>query len=113
MLEAIGLGFPGSAMAGGIAAVIVAAGRGSRAGGDVPKAYRTLGGQPMIRFSLSLFCDDKHIRPVQPVIHAEDASLYQAAAGGLDVLPPVFGGATRQASVRAGLEALKQKLAAQ
>jgi 2-C-methyl-D-erythritol 4-phosphate cytidylyltransferase / 2-C-methyl-D-erythritol 2,4-cyclodiphosphate synthase len=107
MLEAIGLGFPGSAMAGGIAAVIVAAGRGSRAGGDVPKAYRTLAGQPMIRFSLSLFCDDKHIRAVQPVIHAEDASLYQAAAGGLDVLPPVFGGATRQASVRAGLEALK------
>ncbi len=87
--------------------MIVAAGRGSRAGGDMPKAYRQLGGQPMIRFSLSLFSADKHIRTVQPVIHAEDASLYRAAAGGLDVLPPVFGGATRQASVRAGLEALK------
>ncbi len=86
--------------------MVVAAGRGSRAGGDVPKAYRPLGGRPMIRFSLSLFSADKQIRVVQPVIHEDDASLYQAAAGGLDVLPPVFGGATRQASVRAGLEAL-------
>ena len=42
-------------MAGGVAAVIVAAGRGIRAGGDQPKAYRALGGQPMIRFSLALF----------------------------------------------------------
>ena len=86
--------------------MVVAAGRGSRAGGDVPKAYRPLGGRPMIRFSLSLFSADKQIRVVQPVIHEDDASLYQAAAGGLDVLSPVFGGATRQASVRAGLEAL-------
>lgn len=93
-------------MTGGVAAVIVAAGRGSRAGGDIPKAYRSLGGQPMIRFSLSLFSADKQIHLVQPVIHAEDASLYQAAAGGLDLLPPAFGGATRQSSVRAGLEAL-------
>jgi len=86
--------------------VVVAAGRGSRAGGDVPKAYRPLGGRPMILFSLSLFSADKQIRVVQPVIHEDDAPLYQAAAGGLDVLPPVFGGATRQASVLAGLEAL-------
>jgi 2-C-methyl-D-erythritol 4-phosphate cytidylyltransferase / 2-C-methyl-D-erythritol 2,4-cyclodiphosphate synthase len=105
-LEAIGWGYLVSAMAGGVAAVVVAAGRGSRVGGDVPKAYRPLGGRPMIRFSLGLFSADKQIRVVQPVIHEDDASLYRAAAGGLDVLPPVFGGATRQASVRAGLEAL-------
>jgi 2-C-methyl-D-erythritol 4-phosphate cytidylyltransferase / 2-C-methyl-D-erythritol 2,4-cyclodiphosphate synthase len=105
-LEAIGWGYLVSAMAGGVAAVVVAAGRGSRVGGDVPKAYRPLGGRPMIRFSLGLFSTDKQVRVVQPVIHEDDASLYQAAAGGLDVLPPVFGGATRQASVRAGLEAL-------
>lgn len=93
-------------MAGKVAAVIVAAGRGSRAGGEVPKVYRPLGGQPMIRFSLSRFAGDRHIRLVQPVIHADDAHLYDAAAGGLDLLPPVIGGATRQASVRAGLEEL-------
>jgi 2-C-methyl-D-erythritol 4-phosphate cytidylyltransferase/2-C-methyl-D-erythritol 2,4-cyclodiphosphate synthase len=93
-------------MVGGVAAIIVAAGRGSRAGGDVPKAYRPLGGQPMIRFSLNAFSTDPHISIVQPVIHADDRVLFDAAAGGLDLLPPVFGGGTRQASVRAGLEAL-------
>src|SRR5258705_12754170 len=93
-------------MAGGIAGVIVAAGRGTRAGGALPKAYRMIGGQPMIRFSLSLFSGNTQIDVVQPVIHADDVPLYDAAAHGLDLMPPVFGGATRQASVRAGLEAL-------
>jgi 2-C-methyl-D-erythritol 4-phosphate cytidylyltransferase/2-C-methyl-D-erythritol 2,4-cyclodiphosphate synthase len=104
-LEAIGW-ISGTLVMGGVAAVIVAAGRGSRAGDGIPKAYRPLDGQPMIRFSLSRFSADRHIRLVQPVIHADDIGLYETAAGGLDVLPPVFGGATRQASVRAGLEAL-------
>src|SRR5258705_4139891 len=93
-------------MAGGIAGVIVAAGRGTRAGGALPKAYRMIGGQPMIRFSLSLFSGNTQIDVVQPVIHADDVPLYYGTARGLDLLPPVFGGATRQASVRAGLEAL-------
>jgi 2-C-methyl-D-erythritol 4-phosphate cytidylyltransferase / 2-C-methyl-D-erythritol 2,4-cyclodiphosphate synthase len=65
-----------------------------------------VGGEPMIRFSLRLFSADRHIHLVQPVIHADDGQLYESAAGGLAVLPPVFGGATRQSSVRAGLEAL-------
>ena len=93
-------------MAGSVAAVVVAAGRGTRAGGDMPKAYRALGGQPMIRFSLGLFAGSSQIDAIQPVIHADDAPLYEKAASGLALLPPVFGGATRQASVRAGLEAL-------
>src|SRR4029078_8279822 len=93
-------------MAGGVAAVIVAAGRGSRAGGAVPKAYQPVGGLPLIRFSLGLFSAHKQIDAGQPVIHADDIHLYTAAADGLNVLPAVFGGATRQASVRAGLEAL-------
>ncbi len=86
--------------------MIVAAGSGSRAGGDIPKAYRWLSGQPVIRFSLTLFSSDRQVNVVQPVIHADHARLYAEAAEGLDLLPPVFGGATRQASVRAGLEAL-------
>jgi 2-C-methyl-D-erythritol 4-phosphate cytidylyltransferase/2-C-methyl-D-erythritol 2,4-cyclodiphosphate synthase len=93
-------------MTGSVAAVIVAAGRGSRAGDGLPKAYRPLAGQPMIRFSLDLFSSDRNVSLVQPVIHADDVDLYAAAAGGLDILPAVFGGATRQASVLAGLQAL-------
>ena len=44
--------------------------------------------------------------PCKPVIHRDDVTSYDAAAKGLKLMPPVFGGATRQASVLAGLEAL-------
>jgi len=90
----------------GVAAVVVAAGRGSRAGSDVPKQFRPIGGAPMLRRSLSVFLEHPDIALVQPVIHRDDVALFQSSAVGLDVLAPVFGGSTRQASVRAGLEAL-------
>jgi 2-C-methyl-D-erythritol 4-phosphate cytidylyltransferase/2-C-methyl-D-erythritol 2,4-cyclodiphosphate synthase len=93
-------------MVGSIAAVIVAAGRGHRAGGDLPKQYRHLAGEPVIRPTLAAFLAHPQIAAVQPVIHPDDAKLFDAAAAGLRALPPVHGGATRQASVRAGLEAL-------
>jgi 2-C-methyl-D-erythritol 4-phosphate cytidylyltransferase / 2-C-methyl-D-erythritol 2,4-cyclodiphosphate synthase len=93
-------------MAGRVAAIIVAAGRGSRAGHGIPKAYRPLGIEPMLRLSLRRFAEHADIRFVQPVVHSDDLARYRAAAAGLDLLPPVFGGATRQTSVRAGLEAL-------
>jgi len=92
---------------GGIAAVIVAAGRGHRAGGDIPKQYRSLAGTPAIRPTLSAFSCHAAIDLVQPVIHPHDEDFFHAASGGLQrLLQPVAGGATRQNSVRAGLEAL-------
>jgi len=94
-------------MSGIVAGVLVAGGRGLRAGGDRPKQYRELGGLPVIRPSLVLLASHPEIALVQPVIHPEDAARYAAASAGLDLLPPVLGGATRQASVRAGLEALE------
>jgi 2-C-methyl-D-erythritol 4-phosphate cytidylyltransferase/2-C-methyl-D-erythritol 2,4-cyclodiphosphate synthase len=94
-------------MTGMVAAFIVAAGRGERAGGDVPKQYRAIGGEPMIRATLRAFLGHDRIGAVQPVIAASDADIYGAATAGLkDLAAPVLGGATRQASVRAGLEAL-------
>ena len=93
-------------MATSVAAVIVAAGRGTRAGGDLPKQYRALAGEPVIRSSLSLFSWHGEIGAVQAVIHRDDVASYEAAAKGLKLMPPVFGGATRQSSVLAGLEAL-------
>jgi 2-C-methyl-D-erythritol 4-phosphate cytidylyltransferase/2-C-methyl-D-erythritol 2,4-cyclodiphosphate synthase len=60
----------------------------------------------VIRSSLSLFAWHGEIGAVQPVIHPDDRGPYEAASTGLRLLPPVLGGATRQASVRAGLEAL-------
>jgi 2-C-methyl-D-erythritol 4-phosphate cytidylyltransferase / 2-C-methyl-D-erythritol 2,4-cyclodiphosphate synthase len=91
-----------------VAAVIVAAGRGYRAGGDLPKQYRALAGEPVIRPTLAAFLGHPQIAAVQPVIHPDDQAIFQAATAGLErLLPAVPGGATRQASVRAGLEALR------
>lgn len=89
-----------------VAAIVVAAGRGLRAGGDVPKQYRRIWGEPIILPSIGAFTRHDQIRLVQPVIHPDDAALFTSATVGLDLLAPVTGGATRQASVRAGLEAL-------
>jgi 2-C-methyl-D-erythritol 4-phosphate cytidylyltransferase / 2-C-methyl-D-erythritol 2,4-cyclodiphosphate synthase len=91
-----------------VAAVVVAAGRGYRAGGDMPKQYRAIAGEPVIRPTLTAFLRHPQVDAVQPVIHPDDADAFRIATAGLDnLLPPVPGGATRQASVRAGLQALR------
>lgn len=90
-------------------ALIVAAGRGSRASmgaGNQPKQYELIGGVPVLAHTLHPFMRNSGMSYVQVVIHPDDAAPYAAATEGLGVLPPVTGGSTRQASVRAGLEAL-------
>jgi len=90
-----------------VAAVIVAAGRGQRVGGDIPKQYRAIAGTPVIRATLEAFSGHPRIGVVQPVIHPADRELFGGASGGLGkLLEPVAGGATRQISVRAGMQAL-------
>ncbi|MFA6266127.1 MAG: bifunctional 2-C-methyl-D-erythritol 4-phosphate cytidylyltransferase/2-C-methyl-D-erythritol 2,4-cyclodiphosphate synthase [Pseudolabrys sp.] len=90
-----------------IAAVIVAAGRGTRASGsDLPKQFRPIGGEAVLRRCLTMFSACGLIHTIQPVIRPGDEAHYRAAADGLAVADPVHGGETRQASVRAGLEAL-------
>lgn len=92
--------------------VLVAAGRGQRAGEGLPKQYRSLMGQPVLLRTLRALLADMRIGPVQCVIHPDDLPLYQTVIDGLDhadqtrILPAVSGGTTRQASVKAGLEAL-------
>ncbi|MBS0245425.1 MAG: bifunctional 2-C-methyl-D-erythritol 4-phosphate cytidylyltransferase/2-C-methyl-D-erythritol 2,4-cyclodiphosphate synthase [Proteobacteria bacterium] len=90
-----------------IAAVIVAAGRGTRAGShDLAKQYRPIGGQSVLGRCLTRFSACGLIHSIQTVIRAGDEAHYQDAAAGLVIKAPVHGGETRQASVRAGLEAL-------
>ena len=85
--------------------VIVAAGRGSRYGDGLPKQYRTLAGQPVLRRTVKAVQGATDTAVV--VINAADRAVYDAAVAGLEgLMPPVVGGATRQASVLAGLEAL-------
>ncbi len=94
-----------------IAAVIVAGGRGTRAGspGDLPKQYRQLAGRAVIARTVEAFLRHPAITMVQVVIAADDRPFYEAALQGEGerLRPPVAGGNTRQASVFAGLAALK------
>lgn len=87
-------------------ALVVAAGRGSRFGGEIPKQWRDLGGRPVLRHSLATFAAHPAIDAVRAVIHPDDRSLYDAAAAGLALGEPISGGPERQDSVRLGLEAL-------
>ena len=90
-----------------VAALIVAAGRGSRAGPGAPKQYRELAGEPVLRRTLAAFAAHPDISSVLTVIHADDREAYGAASADLPkLMAPCMGGATRQASVKAGLEAL-------
>jgi 2-C-methyl-D-erythritol 4-phosphate cytidylyltransferase / 2-C-methyl-D-erythritol 2,4-cyclodiphosphate synthase len=88
------------------AAILVAAGRGLRAGAGGPKQYREIGGQTVIFRAMEAFCRHPDVFAVQPVVNPDDAAVFNAAVAGLRHQPPTNGGATRQASVHAGLEAL-------
>ena len=89
-----------------IHAIIVAAGAGLRAGGDVPKQYRAVAGQPLLRHAVLRLLGHPAISGVSVVINPECRALYDAAVAGLALPEPIAGGATRQQSVLAGLEAL-------
>jgi 2-C-methyl-D-erythritol 4-phosphate cytidylyltransferase/2-C-methyl-D-erythritol 2,4-cyclodiphosphate synthase len=88
------------------AAIIVAAGRGLRAGSGGPKQYRSIGGRTVISRAMEPFCRHPQIFAVQPVLNPDDAAMFNEAVCDMRYRPPANGGATRQASVRAGLEAL-------
>src|SRR3954452_13900754 len=88
------------------AAILVAAGRGLRAGAGGPKQYRSIGGQSVIFRAMEPFCRHPQIFAVQPVVNPDDAPIFDEAVSQLRHEPPAKGGATRQGSVHAGLEAL-------
>ena len=90
----------------GTYAIVVAAGRGTRFGGDTPKQYRMLAGRPVLRHSVEALLDGGGFAGVLAAIHAEDRGRYEEAVAGLPLLPAVYGGAQRQDSVLAALEAL-------
>lgn len=87
-------------------ALVVAAGRGFRLGGPLPKQYLPLGGTAVLRYSVETLLGHPAVSGVRVVIHPDDRVLYDAAVAGLDLLPPVHGGAQRQDSVRNGLASL-------
>ena len=87
-------------------ALVVAAGQGSRFGGTLPKQYLPLGSARVLRHAVAALAEHPRVANVLVTIRPEDRALFSSAVAGLRVLPPVAGGATRQDSVRLGLEAL-------
>ena len=85
-------------------ALIVAAGRGHRFGGEMPKQYIQLHGVPVLRHAVMAFLRHPQIDQVRVVIHPNDLALYEAATNGLRLDPPIYGGDLRQDSVRLGLQ---------
>lgn len=91
-------------------AVIVAAGSGTRFGGEIPKQYASLAGRPVLAWSLD--CLTKSLGnqgPVVVVVNPDHAGLYQPVMARYPHVRVVPGGSTRQDSVRAGLEAVVPK----
>lgn len=90
-----------------VAALVVAAGRGTRAGDGRPKQYRSLAGRPLISWALGALLASPRVSRVSVVIDPADQSLLMAAVpADPRIAEAVAGGATRQASVLAGLESL-------
>jgi 2-C-methyl-D-erythritol 4-phosphate cytidylyltransferase/2-C-methyl-D-erythritol 2,4-cyclodiphosphate synthase len=95
-----------------IIAIVVAAGRGSRAGGEMPKQYRSLGQKPLLARTLNIFLSHPRVDAVLCAIHPDDRALYEDAVAAIEseagpkLLAPVYGGETRQISVCRALEGL-------
>jgi 2-C-methyl-D-erythritol 4-phosphate cytidylyltransferase/2-C-methyl-D-erythritol 2,4-cyclodiphosphate synthase len=86
--------------------LIVAAGRGQRFGGPVPKQYASLGGKAVLRRTVEAFARLGVASSITVVIAPSDRALYEAAVGDLGLAEPVAGGVTRQQSVLNGLESM-------
>jgi 2-C-methyl-D-erythritol 4-phosphate cytidylyltransferase / 2-C-methyl-D-erythritol 2,4-cyclodiphosphate synthase len=92
-----------------VAVIVVAAGRGSRFGGTLPKQFHRLANAPVLRHTLRAFADHPLVDAIVSVINPAHRAEYNQAASGLasaKLRPEALGGDTRQASVLAGLEAL-------
>lgn len=87
------------------ALLIVAAGRGTRLGNQIPKQYLKVGGVPVLRHAVQRFRAHAAIGTIRIVIDPDYRDLYDQAVAGLDISPPVEGGAERSQSVLNGLRA--------
>jgi 2-C-methyl-D-erythritol 4-phosphate cytidylyltransferase/2-C-methyl-D-erythritol 2,4-cyclodiphosphate synthase len=98
-----------------VAALIVAAGRGFRAGDGLPKQYRSLGGRTILARTLEIFLKHPRVDTTLVVIHPDDERFYRHTLEQIEShgeslsAPPAHGGETRQDSVHRGLEALERR----
>jgi 2-C-methyl-D-erythritol 4-phosphate cytidylyltransferase/2-C-methyl-D-erythritol 2,4-cyclodiphosphate synthase len=86
-----------------LSALIVAAGQGSRAGGGMPKQFRTIAGKPVLRWAVEALQRHPAIRSLTVAVGDGQQPMAEQALSGLDSIRFVTGGAERADSVRAGL----------
>lgn len=94
-----------------VTALIVAAGSGSRMGGDLPKQYRVLGRKAVLAHAVDALAPHPRIDAVRVIVGAGQDDLARAALGDRDVGELIEGGAERADSVRAGLAAIGDGIA--
>ena len=92
-----------------VAALIVAAGRGTRLGGTVPKQYLRLAGRPVLWHSIAAFVRHPRVDLTHVVLHPDDSAAFVEARGDFDMVTGIAGGETRQQSVLLGLESLADR----
>lgn len=96
---------------GDVGVVVLAAGRGLRMGSDTPKAYLSLGGKPILQYSLETFDASPRVGEIVLVVHPDDQAILQERV--LDAYEPaaqlkvVYGGEHRQDSTQAGVRAVR------
>ena len=86
--------------------IVVAAGRGNRAGSDLPKQYHTIAGKMILRHTLDSLLKIEQLGPINVIIHPDDVALYNSCVSGLELPDPIFGGTTRQESSLNGLKSI-------
>ena len=90
-----------------VTALIVAAGRGERLGGDVPKQYRPIGGKPVLRWAAEALAGHPSIDEVRVVIGEGQQQMARDALAGIAVGDLILGGAERSDSVLNGVRAIR------
>ena len=91
-----------------ITAIVVAAGRGTRAGSGIPKQYREIAQKPILHYTIDALLAHKAIDNIICVIHNDEKQLYKNAVSRINnprLSKPVLGGETRSESVFNGIAA--------
>jgi 2-C-methyl-D-erythritol 4-phosphate cytidylyltransferase len=95
-----------------VAALVLAAGRGKRLGGAIPKAFVSIGGRPLVVHACEALAASGVVDRLVPVVAESDLAAMHALRAEFETLrgaaAPVVGGAERQDSVAAGLAALPE-----